>query len=197
MSLKTCNILVPRLSNTLLYRSVSFECKRHHAAFFSSSFIAQIRCSSTKTSLKDSEKNIKHTIYYGLLTPQIRAVKMFSLSSSLVGILAQPFLYKEIAATGNVPVIVAAYSFIGFFTVVTPVLLHLITKKIHYTEFKSTEVRVPEVPGMFTTFCAKGKALFLDPVRSEYPEHYARIMGYDKPIDFKLNEKPASSSKQN
>ncbi|KAJ8919951.1 hypothetical protein NQ315_006480 [Exocentrus adspersus] len=139
---------------------------------------------------------------------------MFSLSSSLVGIIAQPFLYQEIASTGNVPIIIASYSFIGFFTVVTPILLHLITRKyithLDYnpesntytartvnffcmtkeTEFKAEEVVVPDVPGMFTTFVAKGKAMFLDPRLFDQPEHYAKIMGYDKPIDFKLNEKP-------
>lgn len=53
----------------------------------------------------------------------------FSLTSSLIGIVSQPFLYKEITALGSVSLAVAAYSFVGFFTVVTPVLLHLITKK--------------------------------------------------------------------
>lgn len=46
-----------------------------------------------------------------------------------MGIIGQPFLYSAVISTGNVPVIVAAYSFIGFFTFVTPLLLHLITKK--------------------------------------------------------------------
>lgn len=58
------------------------------------------------------------------------------------------------------------------------------------TEFKPEEVKVPDVPGLFTTFFAKGKALFLDPRLFDQPEHYAKIMGFDKPIDFKLNEKP-------
>lgn len=47
----------------------------------------------------------------------------------MVGIISQPFLYQEVVSTGNVPVIIAAYSVIGFFTCVTPLLLHFITKK--------------------------------------------------------------------
>lgn len=47
----------------------------------------------------------------------------------MVGIFGQPFLYREIVSTGNVPVIIAAYSVLGFFTFVTPLLLHFITKK--------------------------------------------------------------------
>ncbi|KAJ8973076.1 hypothetical protein NQ317_002292 [Molorchus minor] len=176
------------------------------------------RLASTSVNSKDSENNIKQ-IYYGVLTPQIRAVKMFSLSSSLVGIISQPFLYKEIAATGNIPVIVAAYSFIGFFTVVTPVLLHFITKKyithLEYntasdsyiartvnffcltkeTKFKTEDVGSTRCTRMFTTFFAKGKALFLDPRMFENPEHYAKIMGYDKPINFKLSEKPSPDTR--
>ncbi|VEN39943.1 unnamed protein product [Callosobruchus maculatus] len=149
-------------------------------------------------------------VYYGLLTPQIKAVKIFSLSSSVVGVAAQPFLYTAIATTGNIPIIVAAYSFIGFFTVATPLLLHSITRNyithLAYkkdtdtyiartvsffcqsvqTEFKPEEVKVPDVPGMFTTFIVRGKKLFLDPRLFDNPDHYARLMGYDKPIDFKL-----------
>lgn len=43
---------------------------------------------------------------------------------------------------------------------------------------------------MFTTFTVKGKSLFFDPRLFGNPDHYARIMGYDKPIDFKLYETP-------
>ncbi|KAK9887174.1 hypothetical protein WA026_020628 [Henosepilachna vigintioctopunctata] len=151
-------------------------------------------------------------VYQGLLTPQIHAVKIFSLSSSIVGIITQPFLYKEIPNIENVSMIIALYSCVGFFTLVTPLLLHMITKKyvtqLDYinekdtyvastlnffcmtkkTEFKLEDVVVPDVPGMFTTLIAKRKALFLDPSMFKVPEHYERLMGYDKPMDFKLYE---------
>jgi transmembrane protein 70 len=39
---------------------------------------------------------------------------------------------------------------------------------------------------MFTSFQVKGSPLFVDPRLFADPGHYARIMGYDKPIDFKL-----------
>lgn len=62
---------------------------------------------------------------------------------------------------------------------------------------------VPEVPGMFTSFLVKTKdmrrpaALFVDPKLFDDPTHYVKIMGYDKPIDFKLNfeEKPPGEKK--
>ncbi|RZC35366.1 transmembrane protein 70 -like, mitochondrial, partial [Asbolus verrucosus] len=49
---------------------------------------------------------------------------------------------------------------------------------------------------MFTTLVANGKPLFLDPRLFENPEHYAKIMGYDKPIDFKLYETPVAKKEQ-
>lgn len=68
-------------------------------------------------------------IYYGTLTPQIKAVKVFSLSSSFAGLLAQPIIIKEAASIGSTSLIVALCSVVGFFTFVTPLLLHFITKK--------------------------------------------------------------------
>lgn len=41
---------------------------------------------------------------------------------------------------------------------------------------------------MFTTMKAKGHPLFIEARFFNNPMHYAKIMGYDKPIDFKLGE---------
>ncbi|XP_050517734.1 transmembrane protein 70 homolog, mitochondrial [Diabrotica virgifera virgifera] len=224
MSIKSCIRVIPLLRNAInshnscLSRTINFTKSNIHRSTFSLYNKLDIRLYSTENKSESKE------IYYGSLTPQIKAVKIFSLSSSVVGIIAQPFLYNEIASTGNVPVIVAAYTAIGFFTVVTPILLHLITKKyvthLYYkpstnsyiannvnffcltkeTEFTPEDVVVSEVPGMFTTFEAKGKALFVDPRLFEDPEHYAKIMGFDKPLDFKLYQTtdniPSSSNKK-
>lgn len=48
-----------------------------------------------------------------------------------MGIVGQPFLYDAILTKANlgIPIVIAAYSFIGFFTFVTPLFLHFITKK--------------------------------------------------------------------
>lgn len=50
-----------------------------------------------------------------------------------------------------------------------------------------SDVKVPEVPGMFTSFMVAKRPFFIEPTLFEDPDHYARIMGLDKPIDFKLN----------
>ncbi|KAJ8897879.1 hypothetical protein PR048_003236 [Dryococelus australis] len=168
--------------------------------------ISQCRlASSTRDGPSDSI-----VVYEGPLTRQIKAVRLFSLITSVSGIAAQPFLIKEVAALNSMPAAVALLGTIGFFTLVTPVLLHLVTKKYvtelcydanssKYTAtvlsffvrkkpvtFTPEDVIVPDVPGMFTSFKASGVPLFVDPKLFDDPEHYVKIMGYDKPIDFKL-----------
>jgi len=43
---------------------------------------------------------------------------------------------------------------------------------------------------MFTSFLVNKRPLFVDPALFDDPEHYVKIMGYDKPIDFKLDLTP-------
>lgn len=93
-------------------------------------------------------------IYYGTLTPQIRAVKVFSLCSSIAGLVAQPILIKEASTIGSTSLLIALCSVVGFFTFVTPILLHIITKKyvteIHYnpdtSQYKATTFNFFLVP---------------------------------------------------
>ncbi|XP_023936496.2 transmembrane protein 70 homolog, mitochondrial [Bicyclus anynana] len=167
----------------------------------------------------EKQENKLERIYYGPLTPQIRAVKIFSVTSSAAGLAAQPLILKEAANIGSTSLIIALCSVVGFFTFVTPILLHIITKKyvteIHYDpetstykattinfflapvilEFKAEDVVVPDIPGMFTTMNAKGKPLFIEARHFTDPQYYAKIMGYDKPLDFKLGEEQSSDSK--
>ncbi|XP_028173415.1 transmembrane protein 70 homolog, mitochondrial [Ostrinia furnacalis] len=157
------------------------------------------------------EEELEH-IYSGPLTPQIKAVKIFSLTSSVAGLMAQPIIVKQAATIGSTSLLVVICSMVGFFTFITPLLLHFVTKKyvtdMHYDpstgiykattinfflvekelEFKSEDVTVPDIPGMFTTMHAKGKPLFIEARHFSNPLHYAKIMGYDKPMDFKLGE---------
>ncbi|CAG9786262.1 unnamed protein product [Diatraea saccharalis] len=159
-------------------------------------------------------------IYYGPLTPQIKAVKIFSLTSSVAGLMAQPIIVKQAATIGSTSLLVVICSMVGFFTFITPLLLHFITKKyvtemcydpktctykattINFflaekeLEFTCDDVSVPEIPGMFTTFHAKGKPLFVEARHFNNPLYYAKLMGYDKPMDFKLGEIEDSDNNQ-
>lgn len=56
-------------------------------------------------------------------------------------------------------------------------------------------MKVPDVPGMFTSIIAKGKPLFIDPSQFSETRHYAKIMGFDKPMDFKLYQNQVAEEK--
>ena len=150
-------------------------------------------------------------IYEGILSTQIKLVKGFSLMTSVLGITAQPILYFHIqnAAQVQLPAAMAFGAVFSFFTFVTPLLVHSVAKKyvtkMYYdsrkdtytavtysflirpkeVKFKADEVQVPDIPGMFTTFKAKNKALFVDGDAFDNPQHYGKIMGYDKPLNLR------------
>lgn len=66
------------------------------------------------------------------------------------------------------------------------------------TTFKVSDVVIPEIPGMFTSFkVGKGQVpLFVDAPDFTDLHHYARFMGYDKPlkIDFETDNKDATTT---
>lgn len=154
----------------------------------------------------------KTEIYYGTLTRQVRALKLFSLLTSTGGLLAQPFLYSKVVESGNTGAVLGIFAF-GVLAITTPLLIHIITKKyvthLYYNAkedkyiantynlfvqtkeltFTPDDVVVPDVTGMFTNCIIKGTPLFLEQEFFHDPTHYIRIMGYDKPIDFKLSNK--------
>lgn len=94
-----------------------------------------IRHSSTNSSQPStaassvSSTATAENIYYGTLTPKIRAVKVFSLTTSVVGLTIQPMLIEQGNKMGGIPMIVFMCGFAGLFTFVTPLLLHFVTKK--------------------------------------------------------------------
>lgn len=87
---------------------------------------------STKTESDDALQRI----YYGTLAPRMKMVKFFSLSTSLAGLAAQPILLEQGMKIGGTGMAVFLCTIGGFFTFVTPLLLHFITKKyvteLHY-----------------------------------------------------------------
>uniref|UniRef100_A0A1L8DZP6 Putative transmembrane protein 70 log mitochondrial n=1 Tax=Nyssomyia neivai TaxID=330878 RepID=A0A1L8DZP6_9DIPT len=165
-----------------------------------------VRCYSTEK----TGKNEDLTVYEGPLSSRIKIVKLFSLSTSVAGLAAQPIVIEQASKLGGTFLVLLSSGFVGFFTFVTPFLLHWITKKyvtqlkynppseeytattisffltLSHTKFKVSDVKVPDVPGMFTSFHIGKKALFVDPRQFPDTSHYVKIMGYDKPIDFKL-----------
>jgi len=149
--------------------------------------------------------NSEQEIYNGILSTQIKLVKTFSLTTSFIGMAVQPVLWTY--STANAAVVVGAGAFLGFFTFVTPLLIHSFAKKyvtkLYYNqvedkytavvynfflkpkrvEFKITDVVVPEIPGPFCTFKANSVPLFVEGSQFTDIRHYGKIMGYDKPVD--------------
>lgn len=69
------------------------------------------------------------TIYTGKFTRQIIRVKLFSLTTSCMGLLAQPVLWHKGLEVSGTGLSVLLCSVAGVFIFVTPVLLHFVTKK--------------------------------------------------------------------
>ncbi|KAG7203508.1 hypothetical protein KM043_013564 [Ampulex compressa] len=151
-------------------------------------------------------------IYTGALKTQVRNIKLFSLITSLGGLASQPFLYLKAAESANLITIVGVSSVFGFFAIVSPLLLHLITKKyvthIYYDagkdkyiaktyslfvrpkelEFTPDDVVVPNVTGIFSSCVVKRIPLYIEQQCFDDPNHFVRIMGFDKPMDFKFGD---------
>lgn len=111
-----------------------------------------VRCSSSSSRNSSSsvpinnetsefhDPNLGTKIYHGTLSSKMKAVKIFSLSTSAAGLAAQPILLEQGAKLGGTAMAVFLCGFAGFFTFVTPLFLHFITKKyvteIHYSPAK-------------------------------------------------------------
>ena len=121
------------LVNTLKRISLQHSAKIHQKSIVA--ICGNIRNSSLafnnsySTQEKSSPATQVEQIYYGTLAPKIKAVKVFSLTTSLAGLAAQPILIEHGAKIGSTPLLVFMCGFVGFFTFVTPVFLHFITKK--------------------------------------------------------------------
>lgn len=107
--------------------------------------------SFSKDSSHNSTANTKHStvdeddidgvsIYEGKITKQIVRVKMFSITTSAMGLLAQPIIWTRAVEASGTGLGTILCSIVGIFTFVTPVLLHFVTKKyvidIRYNEQK-------------------------------------------------------------
>lgn len=147
------------------------------------------------------EKHI--VVYQGRLEKDIFRVKVFSMSTSVLGLVFQPILYQY---ASSLPLLIGACSVAGFFTFVTPVLLHQLTKKhvnrVTYNEAEDTytahtttfffqkrqipiapgELKVPDNPGVFTTLEIRGIPLMIEMSEVD-KKHLIRLLGYDKPLE--------------
>ena len=131
---------------------------------------------------------------------------MISISTSAVGIAAQPLLYSSFMA---LPSILQALmgGTLGLFIFVNPFAFHWMTKRyitsLYYErnrqvftaetlsfflrkktrKFQAEDVHVPDIPGVFTTFTVDNRPFLIDPGMFLNLEVYKKLMGFDKPLD--------------
>ncbi|XP_038245076.1 transmembrane protein 70, mitochondrial [Dermochelys coriacea] len=173
--------------------------------------VASVRCFSTSSFNGQPEDG--RLVYTGNLAKTVLGVKFFSYSTSIFSFCMMPYIiFKTGIGVESVILQTAFYGIVGFFTFITPVTLHLLTKgyvvrlyhkaetdtytAITYnailaekrTVFHQRDVKVPDISKMFTTFYAKTKSMLVNPMLFTYPQDYNHLMGYDKPFYFDLKE---------
>ncbi|NXF08645.1 TMM70 protein, partial [Smithornis capensis] len=152
-------------------------------------------------------------VYKGNLAKVVLGVKFFSYSTSIFNLFMMPYIMLKTGIGVDGLLLQAAfYGLIGFFTFVTPVTLHILTKgyviRLYYkdemdtytaitynailaekvTVFHQKDVKIPDITKMFTTFYAKTKSMLVNPTLFPNPQDYNHLMGYDKSSFFKLEE---------
>lgn len=140
-------------------------------------------------------------------------VKFFSYSCSMFSVCVMPYvMMKTGLGVQSLALQVAFCGVIGFFTFITPALLHLITKgyvvRLYHDErtdmytaitysallvekktvFHQSDVKVPDISKMFTTFYAKNHSMLVNPDSFDLPHDYNHLMGYDQPFTFQVDD---------
>ncbi|KFU88086.1 hypothetical protein M959_14379, partial [Chaetura pelagica] len=152
-------------------------------------------------------------VYKGNLARAVLGVKFFSYSTSIFNLFMMPYIMLKTGIGFESLFLQAAfYGLIGFFTFITPVTLHILTKgyvvRLYYkdevdrytaitynailtekaTVFHQKDVKIPDITKMFTTFYAKTKSMLVNPTLFPNPQDYHHLMGYDKSLYFNLEE---------
>ncbi|KAK5606373.1 hypothetical protein CRENBAI_022213 [Crenichthys baileyi] len=166
------------------------------------------RCVSTTGHTKDGI-----LVYTGSLGTAVRGLKIFSYSTSGASLILIPqILLKTGLGVSSIALQVALCGIVGFFTFLTPILLHLITKgyvirlyhnpdrdtytaitySVFLTEkrcvFQQSQVKIPAISKMFTTFYVGNVGFLVNPDLFPIPHDYNHLMGYDKPFNFSTDD---------
>ncbi|XP_010752655.1 transmembrane protein 70, mitochondrial isoform X1 [Larimichthys crocea] len=148
-------------------------------------------------------------IYTGNMDRVVRGIKLFSYSTTGASLFVMPYILMKTGLGLQSFAMQAAFcGFIGFFTFLTPILLHLITmgyvSRLYHNPDKDTytaitysfflsekrrvfhqkQVKIPAVSKVFTTFYADHMGLLVNPDLFPIPHDYNHLMGYDKPFRF-------------
>lgn len=151
-----------------------------------------------------------HLVYVGQQADLFKGLKIFSLSTSGIGLLLQPYLLME-AQDLSLAWAVPLFSIVNTFIFVNPILIHYLAKRyaleIYFNpdtkvftlyrlsffarkkaiSFKAEDVVVPDIPTPFAMFNVKGLPMFAHEGHFSDIEVYKHMMGFDKPLDLTYN----------
>lgn len=143
----------------------------------------------------------------------VKMIKRLSISTTVLSAGVQPFLYPKLVATGsNFALAFAGITCAGVF--VSPLILNWFTKRyvlrLYYDDgrdqftaerlnlinrhvrhtYKTVDVQVPELLGVFTTYTVgpKRMPLFVDVEQVADLKAYKHMLGFDKPIDLRQQQ---------
>jgi hypothetical protein len=160
----------------------------------------------------EEERKYGKLIYKGQLTSKLKTIKMFSISTSVVGLCFVPYIcnLQEMPLFGKI----IALGTTSLFTFCTPVFLQLLTRRHvnrmyfdyekdvftafiysfflseYKIEFNLKDIEVSD--GFFTTLLIKNhknRPLFVDYDQIYDVNLIEKILGYDKPLDLKKYDK--------
>lgn len=152
----------------------------------------------------------EHLAYEGTLTPLVRRVKFFSMSTTALGLGAQPYLFSVASHSDVSPLALGMGAVIATTMVFTPLVLNVFSKRyitqLYFdpekklftayclnlvnrrkrTDFTVSDVSFPEVDSPFTSFKVHNKPFLVDPEQFSNLDAYKHLMGYDKPVEDEL-----------
>lgn len=170
--------------------------------------LTQMIYNNRQYSNASSTGNIGSLVYEGRVKKMFKRLKILSLSTSAFGLLLQPYLWyslQDVSLIATVPLFAAVNAFV--FT--NPFLIHFLSKRyvneLYYNPkskeftaktlsffaraqsftYTAKDVVVPDLPGMFSMFTAKGRPLFVDERDFTSIEVYKHMMGFDQPLDLR------------
>ena len=150
-------------------------------------------------------------VYAAPLSSRVKAVKVFSIVTSIFGLAMQPVVFSH---ANSLPVVLkfALTGGVSFFVLGTPLLLHWLTKryvlhmyynedkkefsaalynifaKKNYVTFSVDDVQFSVGPDILNSIFVHKKPMMFDPECFLVTEAYIRLMKYDKPLEWELKQ---------
>lgn len=107
---------------------------------------------------KDSEWQ---NVYKGTLSSRIRSLKFVSFMTSGIGLCVQPMLISKSSELGSsLAATIGICTITGIFTFITPVLIHLVTRK-YVTSLEYNKITDEYIATIYTFFLQKKEACIL------------------------------------